>query len=80
MSCLGVVLFFGYRVQFYMQQSVSYFDNYEKFDCALFHNSLPDQNLNNYDKDDVKDSNIDQEALTEMEATNTAAQEDTGVF
>lgn len=39
---LALVLFLAYNLQFDMQQSISYFDNFEKFDCDLFHNSIPD--------------------------------------
>ena len=38
-----------------MQKTLSYYDNYEKFDCDLFHNSLHA----NFEKDDLKNSNID---------------------
>jgi hypothetical protein len=40
MAFLAVILFFAYKIQFNMQQSISNFDQYEKFDCSLFHNSL----------------------------------------
>ena len=41
MTLLALILLFAYNVQFSMQQSLAQFDNYEIFDCGLFHNSLP---------------------------------------
>ena len=35
---MSLILFFAYRFQFFMQKSVSHFDNYEKLDCARFEN------------------------------------------
>lgn len=40
---LGIILFFAYKFQMEMQKSIQYYDNYEKFDCNLFHNSLPEE-------------------------------------
>jgi hypothetical protein len=45
-----------------MQKTLSYYDKYEKFDCDLFHNSLGNRG---YENDDLKNSNIDQQALDE---------------
>jgi hypothetical protein len=42
MLVLGFIIFIAYNIQFQMQQSINYFDNYEKFDCSMFHNSIPD--------------------------------------
>jgi hypothetical protein len=39
-----------------MQKTLSYYDNYEKFDCDLFHNSLGSKG---YENEDLKNSNID---------------------
>ena len=59
---LFTILFAGYNLQFQMQKTLSYYDKYEKFDCDLFHNSL---GTKGYENDDLKNSNIDQQALDE---------------
>ena len=41
MTTLAIILFFAYKVQYSMQESLTHFDNYEIFDCGLFHSSLP---------------------------------------
>ena len=46
-ATLGVILFFAYKIQFGLQQSISNYDYYEKFDCDLFHNSLPELHFEN---------------------------------
>ena len=33
MGFMALVIFFAYRLQFFFQKSVSYFDNYEQIDC-----------------------------------------------
>lgn len=50
-----------------MQKTLSYYDNYEKFDCDLFHNSLGNRGFEN---EDLKNSNIDQQAIDENDQNN----------
>ena len=32
----AIVLYFGYKLQFVMKRSISYFDKFEILDCKLF--------------------------------------------
>ena len=41
-------IFCAYNLQFKMEKSLSYYNNYENFDCDLFHNSIGD-NANNFE-------------------------------
>jgi hypothetical protein len=50
-----------------MQRSVSYFDNYEKFDCTLFHDSLTDKQY--FESEDVESSGLDQDTLNDYSFT-----------
>ena len=45
-----------------MQSTVSYYDNYEKFDCKHFYSSI---NGRAFDSDDIKSANLDEEAVNE---------------
>ena len=58
MGGLFTILFFAYQFQFKMQQSVSYFDTYEKIDCSIYHESI--RNPNYFAPEDIKDAQIDQ--------------------
>ena len=61
MTLLTIVLFFAYKLQFQMQRTVSYYDNYEKFDCGLFHDSLSSKEF--FVAEDVKDAKLDQDVF-----------------
>lgn len=63
MGLFSCFLFFGYQIQFQMQRAIKYFDNYEKFDCSLFHNSLPNRNY--FEDSDLKNANLDAESIAE---------------
>lgn len=71
-----VVIFFAYKLQFKMQRSVSYFDNYEIFDCQLFHNSIGNQK---FSEDDMAKAQIDQSTLDDYtyEQNSQTISEDT---
>lgn len=51
-----IVLFFAYKLQFVMQRSISYFDNYEVFDCRLFHAS---SKSNRFSDEELRSANVD---------------------
>ena len=40
LSVMLLLIFIAYNMQFKMEKSVSQYDNYETFDCAVFHNSF----------------------------------------
>lgn len=40
MIFLTIVLVLAYQLQFRMQESVYFFDNFEKFDCSLYADSI----------------------------------------
>lgn len=40
MLLLLIILAFAYKFQFQMQVTVSTYDNFEQFDCQLFHQSI----------------------------------------
>lgn len=46
-----------------MQSSIAYFDNYEVFDCRLFHNSI---DANKFSTEELKNKNIDQSTLDDF--------------
>ena len=57
MSFFAIVLFFAYKFQFKMYQTVSYFDKYEKIDCSIYHDSI--SNVNYFEANDVQGAQVD---------------------
>jgi len=47
MGFLTLAIFVAYRIQFVLQKSVNHFDNYEQFDCSIFHRSFDSESVVN---------------------------------
>ena len=55
MGVLVLILAPAYIVQFYLQQSVAYIENYESIDCDIYHDSITGQIYS----EDISSANLD---------------------
>lgn len=62
---IALVLWLGYWVQIRLQATISYIDNYEKFDCNQFHNGFGNTI---FEREDLKNIHLDTKAIRTAEA------------
>ena len=69
MAVLALILTPAYIVQFYLQQSVAYIEDYEKIDCDIYHDSIS----NYIYSEDVTSANLDSTTLSDYFVTSPAS-------